>query len=327
MRICLFNPAIKNNLGAPSLNLGDLIIEEAVKREINNIFQNCEILSISSHVYPNRNHVGLARNSSFIFVGGTNILGSRMEKYKQWKISFLQKLELSRAILIGVGWEQYQESPTWFTRISLKAVLSNNFLHSVRDSYSKNKLEEAGIKNVINTGCPTMWQLANLKSNDIQKDKSENALVMLTDYSKNPTLDAKLLSLISVHYKKIFIWPQGSGDHQYFKQLFTSTSNSNPIYFLEHSIKSFNSFLDSKVPFDYIGTRLHGGIKCLLAKRRSLILKIDNRATEIANDTNLPVAIRDDFEYIEKWIQGPSPTFLKIDNRSIELWKSQFNNN
>lgn len=344
MKICLFDPGLEKNNGTPSANLGDLIIQEAVNREIQSLFGNCEILRIATHTYPTQEHIDIARSCSLIFVGGTNLLGSRMREYKQWKISFKQKMQIGRAVLLGVGWKSYEEAPDFYTSLSLKAVLSNRLLHSVRDNYTKMQLESAGIKNVINTGCPTMWTLRHIKYHEIPQDKSENVLVMLTDYSKEPELDRRLLELAISKYKKVFIWPQGRSDLNYvcnllsvidipalvlgksFKNhLWTCISDERfPVIILEHSINGLENLLKSDISFDYIGTRLHGGIKCLHSKRRSLIIEIDNRAKEIASETKLSTVTREDFEGISRWIHEPYNLKIQIDIDSINAWKSQF---
>lgn len=179
-------------------------------------------------------------------------------------------------------------------------------------------LESAGIKNVINTGCPTMWDLTDIKANDIPTTKSDNALLMLTDYSKNIDLDKKLIQLLITNYKKVYVWPQGRNDKEYLCDLGFSG------IFLDHSLPAFDAFLDSKISFDYIGTRLHGGIRCILNKKRSLILEVDNRAKEIAKDTGLPTISRADFDYIKHWIAQGSVTKINIDAVPIEQWKQQF---
>jgi len=322
MKICLFDPGIEDHNGSPSANLGDLIIQEAVKRELNSACGNCETVHISSHVFPTPEQISLARNCSLIFAGGTNLLGSQMNVYKQWKVSFRQQIKLKKSVLIGVGWERYQDEPNFYTKFILNFVLSRKLFHSVRDSYTKAKLQSAGIRNVLNTGCPTMWPLMNIKSEDYPLEKAENVLLMLTDYSKKPDLDKKLLELVASRYKKIFFWPQGRSDLEYFSEL--RANNNFPFFTLEHSIASFENFLNSGVSFDYIGTRLHGGVKCLLSKKRSLILEIDNRAAEIAKDTKISTAKRADFEYINRWIDAPSTTNIKLDSDTIRLWRSQF---
>ncbi|MBD2345475.1 polysaccharide pyruvyl transferase family protein [Anabaena subtropica] len=322
MKICLFDPGLENNQGVPSANLGDLIIQEAVTRELNRLFTHGEFINIATHEFPTISHILTATSCPLIFVGGTNLLGSRMDYYKQWKVSLLQKIILRKAILFGVGWERYQVRPNLYTRISLRAALSTKQIHSVRDNYTKEKLESAGIKNVINTACPTMWPFIDMNCQDIPSEKSANVLLMLTDYSQSPELDQKLLELIATKYEKVFVWPQGRGDQKYVSSLVSNLAI--PVVMLNHSYSVFNEFINSGVSFDYIGTRLHGGIKCLLAKKRSLIIEIDSRAKEIAKDTNLPTCEREDFPRIAQWIENPSKVEIKMPKDSINRWKSQF---
>ena len=97
-----------------------------------------------------------------------------------------------------------------------------------------------------------------------------------------------------------------------------------PVIMINRSIAAFEELLNSQLAFDYIGTRLHGGIKCLIARKRTLILEIDNRAKEISLNTGLPTSQRADFSYMNQWIDGPSITKIKIDVDSINSWKSQF---
>ncbi len=114
------------------------------------------------------------------------------------------------------------------------------------------------------------------------------------------------------------MWPQGSMDASYIAELGVSAE------LLDRDLESFTRFVKSGPSFDYVGTRLHGGIWCLVNKRRSLILSVDNRATEIAKDTGLPVAGRADFSAIDKWIDEPSVPQIRLPIESIARWKSQF---
>jgi polysaccharide pyruvyl transferase WcaK-like protein len=75
---------------------------------------------------------------------------------------------------------------------------------------------------------------------------------------------------------------------------------------------------------DFIGLRLHAGIRSLQRSRRTLIVAIDNRATEISKDTNLPVVARGDLKAIESWITTSSPTKIQLPEAAIASWKQQF---
>lgn len=324
MQICLLDPSLQNHDGTPSNNLGDLIINAAVCRELRSLFSDRDILRISTHTPMAAEQVKLARHSSLIFVGGTNLLSSKMNEYRQWKIWLRQSIHIRRAILLGVGWWQYQEAPDLYTSLILHTALSKRgALHSVRDEYTRKKLASIGIKNVINTGCPTMWPLADLQPGAVPTQKAKQALVMITDYLKEPELDRKLIELLFAKYEKVFFWPQGKGDADYV----TSLNLDHPMIWLDRSLESLENFVDTAGAFDYIGTRLHGGVRCLLSKKRSLILEVDNRAKEIAADTGLPTAKRDDFAYLAHWIDTPHVTHISIDLANVEQWRNQFKSN
>jgi hypothetical protein len=62
-----------------------------------------------------------------------------------------------------------------------------------------------------------------------------------------------------------------------------------------------------------------------LARKRSLILEVDNRAKEIAIDTGITTAQRNNFDYIKQWIEKPLITKINLDVKLINKWKSQFN--
>jgi len=298
--------------------LGDLIIQAAVNRELKNLFGPVEPLRISTQARMTPELRRRLRECDHLFVGGTNLLSAHMRRYRQWQISWLDAWRIRRAVLLGVGWWQYQDQPDLYTRFVLCGALSNSFFHSVRDSYTEKKLKAIGFERVINTGCPTMWPLADFDWARVPASRSPNVLVMLTDYLRNPELDAKLLTLLATTYEKVYFWPQGRNDLDYF------TSLSVPIEPLAHSMTALNEFLNSDLRFDYIGTRLHGGVKCLLAGRRPLVLEIDNRAKEIALDTGFPTVARDDFEGIRRWIAGPTSLNIRTNSQAIAQWRSQF---
>ena len=315
-RICLFDPALEDNRGTISSNLGDLIIQEAVLNELRELFHLDDIFSISTHHKLGLKESVRALFSDFSFIGGSNLLSSRMDEYHQWRISLLDIPKLRNVILMGVGWWQYQEKPNMYTAFLLRQVLSNNYVHSVRDQYTLEMLKRIGIHNVYNTGCPTMWRFSNYLP--VPCKKAENVLTTLTDYNKDQEFDLCLLKNLQLHYNKVYFWPQGRCDKEYVQSL------GFPVHMLEHNLESYYSFLKSGIDFDYVGTRLHGGIYCLANGKRSLIIAIDNRAREISSDSNIPVVERGNIDAILGWILHPTPTQIILPRRKIDQWKAQF---
>jgi len=321
MRISLLNPGVEDNNKTLSSNLGDLIIEESVRQELWSIDPKAKIYSISTQVHPGIKQLRRIMRSNLQFVGGTNLLSSNMDSYSQWKIEPMHTFAIREAILMGVGWWQYQKETNKYTAKLLRKALSSKWLHSVRDSYTVEKLRQIGITNVINTGCPTMWPLADFRPEDYPTKKSQSVLLMLTDYISlhhRPELDGKLIELLLSRYQTVYYWPQGRQDLELIEMW------RGRLVVLDHDISALYSLLESEEPLDYVGTRLHGGVACLRNKRRSLILKVDNRAAEISRDTNLTTCSRDDFDFIAKWIDSSTQTDIRINMDSVNAWRSQF---
>lgn len=321
MGVLLFNPTLKDNNGTLNSNLGDIIITQAVMAEMNRIFPGEEIISISSHTQPGDAEKSKIERSRHRIVGGTNVLSSDMRNCRQWSIPG-RLMALHPAILCGVGWQHYQPSVKLFTRVLLNFALSRTYIHSVRDGYTKKKLASCGIWNVVNTSCPTLWGLAGQRRVVNQQKPAKSVLLMLTDYRKDQEADALLVSCLGGQYETIYFWPQGEMDLTYLLDLVKP--NSSKLVVLERTLEALDACLSAVADLDYVGTRLHGGIRCLIAGKRSLILQVDNRATEIANETGLPALPRTDFANIKKWVKAGWKSEIWVDAKPVKRWREQF---
>lgn len=318
MRLCLFDTGIATHSGEPAGNLGNLVIQQAVHREIRSLFEGWEIIPISTFETPTPELRRELRRADLCIAGGTNLLTSEMNRYRQWVISLKHAIGMRRARLLGVGWWTYQPPPNLFTRVFLRVLLDPKGIHSVRDGYSLRQLAAAGYPNAVNTACPTLWPLANAGPDQTPLRKADEVLLLLTDYAQDHESDQKLIDLLAREYKRVFFWPQGKYDLDYFAQL------RGPVTVLERSFEAFNRFVREHPDFDCVGTRLHGGIHCLNHRRRALILEVDNRATEIARDTGLRTCSRKDFDAILHWIRNPEPFRIQLPVDAIQAWRSQF---
>ena len=193
-------------------------------------------------------------------------------------------------------------------------------MHSVRDTFTLKMLNSIGINNVINTSCPSVWSLNEEHCKTIPVEKSESVLFTLTDYKKNPDQDLIFIDELFRSYSNIFFWPQGIGDIDYLSSL---NIDMNLINLLNPSLSSLDTTLE-KNNIDYIGTRLHAGIRSIQFKKRSLILSVDNRAWEIAKDINLNVTKRGNLDQIRKFISQDFQTMIYPPFNNIQLWKNQF---
>ncbi len=303
-----------------SKNSGDNIVMDFCREQMGEIFEDYQYISIPTHVEPSKSQCNNMKKTKYKFVCGTNILYGKMEKYYQWMLP----VDLScykDMCLIGVGWNHYDNQITKYSIKFYRTLLNKNFLHSVRDEYTKGKLETMGITNVINTGCPTMWKLTPDFCKTIPTNKAENVITTITDYCRDEKNDKIMLELLKKNYKKVYVWLQGTEDRAYIE----SITDIRPFELIEWNLKNYDTVLENVKDLDYVGTRLHAGIRALNKKIRSVIVVIDNRAREIAKDTNLPVVERDIIsEKLEGLINSNFETKIQMPLEKIEMWKNQF---
>lgn len=304
-------------------NTGDFIIMESAQRVIDEVFDERQHLHFPTHEKMSSYGRKLQKQIALNIACGTNLLHSHMSLIKQWNIGIKEYFSLSPVVLLGVGWRsQKKYTPDFYTKALLRKVLSSHFIHSVRDSYALQQLQNAGIENVVNTGCHTTWTFTQEHCTQIPEAKAENVIFTFTDYSKNVELDVKTLNFLIANYKKVYVWCQGTGDFAYLNEL----GMLNKVSLIGSSLGAYKRLLaDPMLSLDYVGTRLHGGIMALQYKRRTLILGVDHRANEMRGDINLPVLSRyEDFSEIEKAVLDHSPMNIKIKSKEIAQWKSQF---
>lgn len=301
-------------------NLGDFVIMDAVRGQLSDVFPTAMFLHTTTHDKISRPSYNLVKKSHFSFVGGTNLLSSNMNRYNQWKVGVKDSFFLKDIVLMGVGWWQYQKEPNRYTAFILNSILHRTILHSVRDSFTEKMMRAAGFGNVINTGCPTMWKLDKRHCADIPQRKGDKAVTTLTDYRKDPVSDLAFIKILKKMYKKVFIWPQGSGDLSYIEKLGVGSVCD----VIAPNIEAYDEILDREYSVDYVGTRLHAGVRALQKKRRSIILGVDNRAFEKSSDFNIQVCSRENTEEIAYTVERDFVTDIKLPTENIRRWKSQF---
>ncbi len=301
-------------------NRGDDIIMDGVRSELESIFPLSFMINVPTHDYPSLEARKLFEKLPLSFVGGTNLLSANMDIYNQWKVVPEHIGSDHDVVLMGVGWWQYQKEINPYTADLLNRVLSKKYNHSVRDEYTKKKLNSIGIMNVINTGCPTLWKLQN----SIRPvGHSDSVVFTLTDYSKQPEQDKIIIDVLRQKYKKLYFWIQGTRDYSYLTEL--CANQVDDIHIIPPTLQAYDHFLSNKQDIDYIGTRLHAGIRAMQHGVNTLIISIDNRAREMGRDFNLPIIKRDEIDKLEEMIQTQSNEItLTLPAEQIEKWCQQF---
>jgi hypothetical protein len=311
MKITLWDTRIESD------NLGDGVIMDAIEAVIAEVLPGSQYSRIPTHQYLSKASASEIKDNPLGIVCGTNILESHMLYRPQWRLAPWQVSSVKNAILCGTGWRRYTGMPDRYTKWLLRKILHPDYIHSVRDSYSLERLRDLGLK-VVNTSCPTMWSLTPERCASIPRVKADSAITTLTYYVPRPDTDRAMLQLLVRSYKEVFFWPQQHHDMAYFKKL-----NVEGLHLIDPTLEAYNQCLSSR-PLDFLGLRLHGGIRALQMGRRALIIPVDNRATEISRDTGLPIMDRTNIAGMEAWISGERATRIDLPSAAIQAWKEQF---
>ena len=315
-----------------SFNIGDQIIMESAKKGLKPILDNSFVVNMPTHSplfhwyeFSFRQRDSFRKSLDMIdykFVCGTNLLSKDMFKRKNtWNINILDAKYFNNFILVGVGTDGLPEIKNSYTKKLYKKLLSKEFIHSTRDEKTKNVLEGLGFK-VINTGCVTLWGLTEEHCKKIPKTKAESVIFTLTDYKPDKKSDEMLLKILANNYKYIYFWPQGIMDLQYFNTLEKSCLGDK-LKIITPSLEKYDEYLRN-IDCDFVGTRLHAGIKAMQLCKRSIILGVDNRAKDMRDTYNLNYVSRKNYVEIENMINSEFETKINIDKEKIEKFMTQF---
>lgn len=303
-------------------NAGDYIIMHFANEQLSTIWPGVCFDRIPCHGVSVK--VSSDQKHRLKIVCGTNAISTCGDINCRIALPFNPRLYAKSVALLAVGLSNLnihsQINKT--SAAMLRYILTDEYLHSVRDSNTERALKKAGIRNVINTSCVTMWKLTEDFCRTIPKGKATDVLTTITDYGFDSRLDSYMIATLKKHYRKVYLWIQGSEDLKCLKTL----SGINGVELIYGGFNGLKQFVDNHSDFDYFGTRLHCGIYCLNHKIRSMIVTIDNRAADIQKDTNIPTVDREKLPLeMEKLIIEPRATEIHIPEENIKHWKQQFN--
>ena len=300
-------------------NIGDEVIMESADAILSSIFPDRPFTRIATHARMSMAERATAWATPLGIVGGTNILKSRMLFHQNWKLGLTDFLTLRNVVLLGVGWQYYFRRSDLFSRWFFRRALSQKYIHSVRDQYTGEQLKDC-VPHVLYTGCPTMWGFDAALCARVPVTKAARAIFSATYYRPNLEADRAILKLLLDRYEKVYLWAQQEGDIDYFHQLGVPGG-----ILIDRRLTAYDQILETE-DVDVLGSRLHGGIRALTKGRRALILEIDNRAREMARESNLPAVPHDAFDRMADWISGSPALTINMPWDNIAAWKDQFRN-
>lgn len=308
-------------------NVGDEIINDSIRMNWTELYDKNYICKYPTHTPPYAwwqqlivsRKFDILANSDYKFLCGTNALYTNMMRpLPQWNIFPWNASFYKDTILLGVGAGINSKSINLYTRYLYKKVLSKKFIHSVRDEYTKNMLESLGYR-ALNTGCPTLWGFTDDFCRNIPTTKSHKVLFTLTGYQRDIDNDKLMIEILRNNYETLYFWPQTPTDLDYLRGL-----GKLDVKVVPPNLHSYDKILNNDI--DYVGNRLHGGIRALQRGCRSLIVAIDYRATNMSKKYGLPIIERENIGLkLDHFINSSYETKLTgLDFEIIEKWKKQF---
>ncbi len=315
-------------------NVGDEIILDAVKRNMQDVFDQFFSLRLATHV-PNfsktllflskirRNRkIEFYKKADLKFICGTNLIEQKgaCRPKSQWALYPYNLGLYQNSVLIGAGTKSEDPDLSLISTYLYKRVLSKEFLHSTRDELTKQLIENLGFR-AVNTGCPTIWELTPDLCERIPRKKADACILSVSGYKsqRDPVRDQAMINILKKSYKKLWIWTQTIMDEEYVRSLH-GTEDMECIC----SLEKFRTVLRHN-DADYVGTRLHGGIFALQNQVRTIIVGIDHRAEGVHMTNNIPMVSRLNVETeLEDRIHSSWNTEIRNNEAEIARFKEQF---
>jgi hypothetical protein len=312
--VAIFDPSFATR------NAGDEIIAQAARAEIARVLPEAFQATLPTHERLGPRSWRFCLQAQHRIVAGSNILTGAMLFDRQWRLRPWDLPFVTGLTLLGVGWRAYQTRQSRLSDAMLRRALAGGGLHSVRDAHTQAALRARGIRDVLNTGCVTMWGLEMGALAALPRAKAPFVVTTVNIGHKGPQ-DIALLELLSQEYQKVMLWPQGIDDIPYCLEL---KQRFPDLVLLGPTLAAYDAVLRAG-DVDFVGNRLHGGIRALQHARRALILSVDNRATEIARDTGLPVmSLSTGMDALRRQIRRPDPLEIHLPHGAIADWRGQF---
>ena len=122
-----------------------------------------------------------------------------------------------------------------------------------------------------------------------------------------------MVETLSALYPTISLWPQGKRDVALAREMGFHGR------VLQRSVGAFDAAIDG-TGADYVGTRLHAGIRALQFGARATVVEIDNRATEIGRDTGLPTIDPKEMHRAKELLSRDRVAQLTLPEAEITQW-------
>lgn len=298
-------------------NAGDEIIMVEVRRQIMPLVGDAVVTTSAGHDGLGRFGRDAVARADVVLLCGTNALSARFRLGGRfmWHVGLADLRALKgKVVLVGVGanrdFTAIDRRQVWL----LRWLLSERHVHAVRDGTALRLLQAIG-RQGVNTACPTLWSIDGAA---IPQARAARVTITLTRHRADPS-DARMLDTLLGLYDEVAFWPQQPRDLDYLRSL----PGAERVRVLAPNLPAYDAHL-AAAETDVVGTRLHGTIRGLHHRRRSLTVVVDNRARDIGHETGLPVIARPDMSGLRDRLSARWPTALHLPRAEITRFCNQF---
>lgn len=299
-------------------NLGDEIIMQYANKVIQELFPQSTAFHVPTHRVPSLSEYEVIQKSDISLVCGTNMLCPNVDQYNLWRMPDIGVMN-DLIVFMAIGANSYGD----FTETSsdlYRAISNKQYRQSARDRYTSCKMDEMQIPNLY-TGCVTMWGLTSEVCATIPRKKADQVITTITAHRDKSYLEQFYRDILD-SYDTVYFWPQGDRDLEVFNAL---SIERDKVIVVPRTLADFESVLRSNQgAIDYVGSRLHGGIHALNHGVRTIVVEVDNRAIEIAKDTNIPSINSKEIAGLKELIHSELEFNIAMPWDAINEWKSQF---
>jgi polysaccharide pyruvyl transferase WcaK-like protein len=296
-------------------NIGDEIIMDAVRGELRAMLPEAAVRTVPTHERLGARTRGLIGAADIVLAGGSNLIGPPMYYSRLWKVTPWDALQRWDVTLMGCGWRRYSARISPATAWLLRRLLGSEVPHAVRDHYTAEQLAKLGIDNTLVTGCPTTWGLDTALLGRIPQQQGDEVVVVLNGRNDAPGLGQAILAACTRRYRKVHFWTQMFTDARYLQGLDAAVEVVPP------NLQAYDELLRGSESLDYVGTRLHAGVRALQHGRRTTIFEIDNRAAEMSKTLSLPTVAVERGADVDQALAQPWSAEVEIPADTVDQWR------
>jgi polysaccharide pyruvyl transferase WcaK-like protein len=278
--IAFINPALSTE------NIGDLFISDSLKRIV--IHDRTRSFDVDPRKPITRETIDrINREADTAIICGTNLWYKRMPKPGRWMFSLADLAAIKVPIIpLGVGTTRHEDDDNDFepdTLAQIRQIHSSCTMAGARDVRTMEVLERAGIRNVMMTGCPTLFRsLAPIWRLNRKPGAKKVVVTVRKGAAKNVR---KLLTELTSRGFEPVIAAQMPRDNFLARGLIPLVGKSWPMVY-EFSVRPYFDLIDQAV--GAIGWRLHGNMIHLAHGNPAILFSNCSRGESFCKTFGLP---------------------------------------